>query len=222
LRDYRFLTKPNASASDHSCMGAGRCMRNLKFKIFIAGAFTVVVVLAAVNFAQGAITGDFTCTVTDVAAVTEGVACGVVTQNAVEVKCISPFVCSSNEFNTCKSRVCLTGVGGTCASDKDCEGGSTCNPTTLKCDTSPDDDTVSSSDLRDTIRRLLNVILGFLGIITVVMVIYGGFIWLTAAGNEDAVGKGRHTLLWAALGAILIGIAWTVSSYILSVAEKVG
>ncbi|KKT46975.1 MAG: hypothetical protein UW39_C0014G0018 [Parcubacteria group bacterium GW2011_GWC2_44_17] len=137
-------------------------MRNLKFKIFIAGAFTVVVVLAAVNFAQG-------------------VACGVVTQNAVEVKCISPFVCSSNEFNTCKSRVCLTGVGGTCASDKDCEGGSTCNPTTLKCDTSPDDDTVSSSDLRDTIRRLLNVILGFLGIITVVMVIYGGFIWLTQA-----------------------------------------
>ena len=197
-------------------------MRNLKFKIFIAGAFTVVVVLAAVNFAQGAITGDFTCTVTDVAAVTEGVACGVVTQNAVEVKCISPFVCSSNEFNTCKSRVCLTGVGGTCASDKDCEGGSTCNPTTLKCDTSPDDDTVSSSDLRDTIRRLLNVILGFLGIITVVMVIYGGFMWLTAAGNDDNVAKGRHTLLWAALGAILIGIAWTVSSYILSVAEKVG
>ena len=81
---------------------------------------------------------------------------------------------------------------------------------------------MSCSDLRDTIRRLLNVILGFLGIITVVMVIYGGFIWLTAAGNEDAVGKGRHTLLWAALGAILIGIAWTVSSYILSVAEKVG
>jgi len=54
------------------------------------------------------------------------------------------------------------------------------------------------------------------------MVIYGGFMWLTAAGNDDNVAKGRHTLLWAALGAILIGIAWTVSSYILSVAEKVG
>ena len=155
--------------------------------------------------------------------------CGVRGTDNLTIECDpadGELVCSSNEFNTCKTRVCLVGVGGKCGNNSICEGGSVCNipsgQSEGRCDTSPDDDTASSSDLRDTIRRILNVILGFLGIITVVMVIYGGFIWLTAAGNEDAVGKGRHTLLWAALGAILIGIAWTVSSYILSVAEKVG
>ncbi len=153
-----------------------------------------------------------------------GEKCGIRAANNVIINCKAGLVCSSNEFNPCTTRVCLVPVGGDCATNKsfECEGGSICNPTTTDCDISPDDDTASSSDLRDTIRRILNVILGFLGIITVVMVIYGGFVWLTAAGNEDAVGKGRHTLLWAALGAILIGIAWTVSSYILSVAEKVG
>ncbi len=152
--------------------------------------------------------------------------CGVINASGVLVECGGETVCTSNEFNTCTTRVCLVGVGGTCVDDTVCEGGSVCNilpgQTQGHCDISPDDDTASSSDLRDTIRRILNVILGFLGIITVVMVIYGGFVWLTAAGNDDNVAKGRHTLLWAALGAILIGIAWTVSSYILSVAEKVG
>ncbi|HCA66930.1 MAG: hypothetical protein A3H61_01355 [Candidatus Jacksonbacteria bacterium RIFCSPLOWO2_02_FULL_44_20] len=155
--------------------------------------------------------------------------CGVRGTDNLTIECDpadGELVCSSNEFNTCKTRVCLVGVGGKCGNNSICEGGSVCNipsgQSEGRCDTSPDDDTASSSDLRDTIRRILNVILGFLGIITVVMVIYGGFMWLTAAGNDDNVAKGRHTLLWAALGAILIGIAWTVSSYILSVAEKVG
>ncbi|MBI4360021.1 MAG: hypothetical protein HY564_02930 [Candidatus Jacksonbacteria bacterium] len=155
--------------------------------------------------------------------------CGVRGTDNLTIECDpadGELVCSSNEFNTCKTRVCLVGVGGKCGNNSICEGGSVCNispgQSEGSCDISPDDDTASSSDLRDTIRRIINVILGFLGIITVIMVIYGGFTWLTAAGNDDAVAKGRHTLLWAALGAILIGIAWTVSSYILSVAEKVG
>ncbi|MBI4359634.1 MAG: hypothetical protein HY564_00885, partial [Candidatus Jacksonbacteria bacterium] len=163
----------------------------------ILGAATAVFFLA-VSFAsaQAPNITSFTCTISTTP-VGPGHACGALTTGAVEVQCNSPYVCSSNEFNTCKTRVCLAGVGGECASDKDCEGGSICNPTTKRCDISPDDDTASSSDLRDTIRRILNVILGFLGIITVVMVIYGGFVWLTAAGNDDAVAKGRHTLLWA-------------------------
>ncbi|KKT46973.1 MAG: hypothetical protein UW39_C0014G0016 [Parcubacteria group bacterium GW2011_GWC2_44_17] len=114
--------------------------------------------------------------------------CGVRGTDNLTIECDpadGELVCSSNEFNTCKTRVCLVGVGGKCGNNSICEGGSVCNipsgQSEGRCDTSPDDDTASSSDLRDTIRRILNVILGFLGIITVVMVIYGGFMWLTQA-----------------------------------------
>ena len=77
------------------------------------------------------------------------------------------------------------------------------------------------SDLRDTIRRFLNIGLGFLGVVVVIFIIYGGLYWLTAAGNEGRVEKGKHTLIWAAIGGVIISIAWTISSYVLRIAQDI-
>lgn len=155
--------------------------------------------------------------------VEEGHACGVnsTDANPIPVTCGSKLVCSSNEFNSCQTRVCLTPVGGECFNDKNCEGGSFCDPQAKRCVTTAENEQATTADLRDTIRRAINIVLGFLGIITVILVLYGGFTWLTAAGNEDSVKKGRDILLWATIGAIIISIAWTISSYILNVANKV-
>jgi hypothetical protein len=73
------------------------------------------------------------------------------------------------------------------------------------------------TDPRSNIRIALNIIMGFLAIIVLAMILYGGALWLTAMGSEEKVERGKNTLLWAATGAIVISIAWTVTSYILSV-----
>ena len=78
------------------------------------------------------------------------------------------------------------------------------------------------TDIRVNIRIVVNVIMGFLGIIVVGMIFYGGYMWLTAMGSEDKVTKGKHTLMWAAIGAIIISVAWTIASYILHVGSVVG
>ena len=78
------------------------------------------------------------------------------------------------------------------------------------------------TDPKDNIRRVINITLGFLGIVVVIMIIYGGFLWLTAAGNEEKITKGKHTLMWAAIGAIVISIAWTIASYVLQVGKTIG
>lgn len=78
------------------------------------------------------------------------------------------------------------------------------------------------SDPKPTIRIIINVTLGFLGIVVVVMIIYGGFLWLTSAGQEERVTKGKHTLVWAAIGALVISIAWTITSYILQLGRAIG
>lgn len=54
---------------------------------------------------------------------------------------------------------------------------------------------------------IANVIRGFLGIVgalTLLVFVYGGFMMLTSAGNSDKVQKGRETLMWAAIGLIVI------------------
>jgi uncharacterized BrkB/YihY/UPF0761 family membrane protein len=80
----------------------------------------------------------------------------------------------------------------------------------------------TTTDIRSTLRRFINVGLGFLGVLTVIMIIYGGAMWLTAMGNDDKVEKGKQILLWSAIGALVISIAWTIASYILNVGLTIG
>lgn len=78
------------------------------------------------------------------------------------------------------------------------------------------------TDPRANIRTTLNIAMGFLGVIVVVMVLYGGLLWLTAAGREEQITKGKHVLLWSAVGAVIISIAWTITSYILQMGSTIG
>src|SRR3989339_1006283 len=78
------------------------------------------------------------------------------------------------------------------------------------------------TDLRSNVRIALNVIFGFLGIVVIVMIVYGAFEWLTSMGSDDKVKKGRDTMLWAAVGAVAIAVAWTVTSFILHTGRVVG
>lgn len=78
------------------------------------------------------------------------------------------------------------------------------------------------SDPRANIRLAINLAMGFLGALVSIMIIYGGVMWLTAAGKEDQVTKGKHVLMWAAIGAIVISIAWTITSYVLQIGKTIG
>ena len=42
-----------------------------------------------------------------------------------------------------------------------------------------------TTDIRLVVARIIRVALGLLGIVAVVLIIYGGFIWMTAGGNEE-------------------------------------
>lgn len=70
-------------------------------------------------------------------------------------------------------------------------------------------------DIRSNIRIALNVLFGFLSIIVIIMVLYGGVTWLMAMGQEEKVTRGRDTLIWAAIGAVVIAVAWTITAFIL-------
>lgn len=62
--------------------------------------------------------------------------------------------------------------------------------------------------------RIINVALGFLGIIAVVIVLYGGFMWMTAAGNEERISKAKQILTAGIIGLVIIIMAWAIASYV--------
>lgn len=67
-----------------------------------------------------------------------------------------------------------------------------------------------------TAVRIINIALGFLGIIAVIIVLYGGFMWMTAGGNEERVTKAKQILTAGIIGLVIIVMAWGIARYAIS------
>ena len=78
-----------------------------------------------------------------------------------------------------------------------------------------------SSDLKSTIASIINIILGFLGILAVLVILYGGFKWMTAAGNEDGVSEARGLIVNGVIGLVVIFVAWGIASFVISQLQSV-
>jgi hypothetical protein len=62
--------------------------------------------------------------------------------------------------------------------------------------------------------RLISNALGFVGTLTLLVFIYGGFLWLTSAGNEEKVSKGTHAMAYAAIGICIIFSSYAILSIV--------
>ncbi len=73
-------------------------------------------------------------------------------------------------------------------------------------------------DIRLVLANAIKVFLGFMGIIFLILIIYGGFMWMTAAGQEENINKAKSLLVAGVIGLIVIlasfGIAELVTSKI--------
>ena len=75
-------------------------------------------------------------------------------------------------------------------------------------------DELGTAELEDVIIQLVNVLLGFLGIIAVVIILWGGFLWLTAGGNEDQIGRARSTIIAGIIGLAIIIASFAIARFV--------
>ena len=66
------------------------------------------------------------------------------------------------------------------------------------------------TDLRQAIMNVTNWILGFVAIIATLVIIYGGVLYLTATGNEEAVEKVKKTMSYGVIGIVICGLAYAI------------
>ncbi len=75
---------------------------------------------------------------------------------------------------------------------------------------------LGSTDLKTTIGTLISTFLGVLGIIFLILVIYAGFTWMTAAGDEKKIASAKNILVSAVVGLVVILSAYAISSYVIT------
>ncbi len=74
---------------------------------------------------------------------------------------------------------------------------------------------LGNKDPRAIAAQIINVILGFLGIIAVVIILLGGFKWMTAGGNEDKTGEAKKLIVAGVIGLLIIIASFAIASFVL-------
>jgi hypothetical protein len=74
-----------------------------------------------------------------------------------------------------------------------------------------------TNDPQTIITNLINWVLGILALIAVILILTGGFKWMTAAGNEEKVEGAKKLIISAIIGMVIVLAAWGISLYAVSI-----
>ena len=71
----------------------------------------------------------------------------------------------------------------------------------------------TTSDIVTTATNILNGLLGFLALLATGYALYGGFLMVTAAGDEEKVKKGKNILIQVILGIAVIIVSYSIVNW---------
>ncbi len=66
------------------------------------------------------------------------------------------------------------------------------------------------------VSYIINWVLSLLGLVALVLIIYAGFMWMSAAGNEERVTKAKDILKAAVIGLVIILGSYGIANYVFS------
>lgn len=76
-------------------------------------------------------------------------------------------------------------------------------------------------DLPAVIGSAINIAFGLVGSIFLILMIYAGVLWMTAAGNSDTVDKAKGIIKTAIIGIIVTFGSYAITSYVFSLIGQV-
>lgn len=75
---------------------------------------------------------------------------------------------------------------------------------------------LGAQDPRETASKVINVMMGFLGIVAVVIILIGGFKWMTASGDEGKVDEAKKLMYQGVIGLAIILSAWGLTIFVMT------
>lgn len=74
----------------------------------------------------------------------------------------------------------------------------------------------ANTDLLTIIGTIISVVLGVLGVVFLILIIYAGVLWMTAGGSEDKIKRAKSTLINGTIGIIIVLGAYGIATFILN------
>ncbi len=81
----------------------------------------------------------------------------------------------------------------------------------------------SSDDnaLPKMVGNIIGALLAFIGVIFLVLAIYGGYTWMMARGNEQEISKAKNVIKNALIGLVIVLLAYAITMIVSAIWIKV-
>jgi hypothetical protein len=95
-----------------------------------------------------------------------------------------------------------------------------CAGSNLQFTDNPGQCDVATTDATDKINNIIHTIVNLLsaivGVVAVIMIIVGGFRYITSGGNDTSVTSAKNTILYAVIGLVVVALAQLIVRFTLS------
>lgn len=79
-----------------------------------------------------------------------------------------------------------------------------------------DDATIMSRSLLTQIGDIIGILLSLLGVVFLVLIIYAGFLWMTARGDSKQVTKAKDILAESIVGLIILFASYSIADWVIN------
>jgi len=80
---------------------------------------------------------------------------------------------------------------------------------------------LGTADLKSSVINIIQWVLGILALVAIIMIIYGGIRWMTAAGSEESIEKAKKIISAAVIGLIVVLLAWAIVIFVAGTTKNV-
>lgn len=71
-------------------------------------------------------------------------------------------------------------------------------------------------ELPDLIGRIINILIGLIGLILFLFVLYGGIMWMIAGGDSTKITKAQGIIYNAVIGVVVVLAAYAITSFVIN------
>lgn len=89
-------------------------------------------------------------------------------------------------------------------------------------DISCDSTGVGTDDLTKLAQKIITWFSIIVGAASIIMIIYGGFRYITSGGESGRVGAAKNSLLYAIVGLVIVALAQVIVHFVLNQTSQVG
>jgi hypothetical protein len=75
---------------------------------------------------------------------------------------------------------------------------------------------LGEAELSAVVARIIRAILGFLGVVAVVIILWGGFKWMTSGGQEEKIRDARKLIIMGIIGLGIVLAAYAIASFVIT------